>query len=222
MCKIPSCGAKVASRGLCRRHLYLQVRYGDPMAPGQGRVPAKGQTCTVDGCSKPVNARGLCGCHYQRQARFGSLELAPRTWVKDQPCLVAGCVKLQRSKGYCNTHYQRWRDNGDPLVVRIAPAGSGTVDIQGYRVVSAIGHPNAQRTGKIKEHRLVMSQMLGRPLLPTENVHHRNGDRLDNRPENLELWVTAQPCGQRIPDLVGFAKEILARYGTLACDSRFA
>jgi hypothetical protein len=58
-----------------------------------------------------------------------------------------------------------------------------------------------------------MSQMLGRPLLRNEEVHHRNGDRLDNRPENLELWSTSQPKGQRVEEKVAWAKDILSSYG---------
>lgn len=65
---------------------------------------------------------------------------------------------------------------------------------------------------RIGEHRYVIEQQLGRKLTSEETVHHINGIRDDNRLENLELWSSAQPSGQRVEDKVEFAVEILRKY----------
>lgn len=88
--------------------------------------------------------------------------------------------------------------------------------VHGY-VVVYINDRNDDRWQKhIPEHRLIMENIIGRRLFPNENVHHKNGIRDDNRPENLELWVKTQPCGQRAKDLLAFAREILETYGELS------
>ncbi|ETK36117.1 hypothetical protein MPTA5024_10860 [Microbispora sp. ATCC PTA-5024] len=82
----------------------------------------------------------------------------------------------------------------------------------GYAFIKRVGHPEAKSRGWGYEHRIVMSDHLGRPLWPDENVHHINGVRDDNRIENLELWSKSQPCGQRVEDKLAWALEIIERY----------
>jgi hypothetical protein len=98
--------------------------------------------------------------------------------------------------------------------------GGRTRTKAGYVMRLARDHPRApSNSGYVFEHILVMEQMLGRFLLEDENVHHLNGVKDDNRPENLELWVRAQPSGARASDLVEWAKEILRRYGDTTAEN---
>jgi hypothetical protein len=119
-------------------------------------------------------------------------------------CQVDGCLNEYEGNGYCNRHNVAWKKYGDPLKRLIAKFGEGSHK-NGYKIIT-------QKYRWRYEHRLVIERHLQRPLLRSENIHHKNGNKLDNRLENLELWSTHQPSGQRIEDKVKWAKEILKQY----------
>ena len=121
-----------------------------------------------------------------------------------KPCVIENCNTPQNARGWCYTHYNRWRRNGNPLTL----INKGYYISDGYKKVL-----DPRKIGKYTgEHRLIMEQHIGRELLPNENVHHKNGNRLDNRIENLELWNVNQPSGQRPEDKIKYAIEILQQY----------
>lgn len=94
----------------------------------------------------------------------------------------------------------------------IPQRGRGWKMKDGYKQVMDKSHPNAAKSGYIMEHVVIMSKLLGRPLSDDETVHHKNGIRDDNRPENLELWSHSHPYGQRVSDKIAWCIEFLVSY----------
>jgi hypothetical protein len=214
-CKVEDCGDDVYGRKpWCEKHYRRHLRTGDPHGdPARHRAGG----CTVDGCPNDHDARGLCHGHLQRLYRHGDVRSGLALVRRTQPdrCVVMGCTGAPHARNLCQTHYRRLLTNGDvdpERPIRLA-TGDGWIN-HGYRYLSVppeLRHLTNGET-KIAEHRLVVAMHLGRPLEADEVVHHVNGVRLDNRLENLELWSTMQPKGQRIGDKLASALELIRRY----------
>ena len=210
-CEVADCDRHVYARGLCGRHYKQQLRHG-LVQPDHAPT-----ACAVASCDRRAVTRGWCHGHYLRWSRTGDVkEDVPLARPVKDVCSVADCGRGAHSAGMCRSHYERQRKHGDPFAGTPfrTVTGEGSIS-HGYLWIAV---PPDKRhlvpAGRKHEfeHRLVMAEILGRPLRPEESVHHRNGDRLDNRPPNLELWTTAQPKGQRVADKLAFALELLRRY----------
>lgn len=135
----------------------------------------------------------------------------PPSKTRPAICEIENCDRPHSSLGMCDVHYRRAK-KGQPLDAPIRNYGAEVYPAK-YLISNGYVRVHFSRTKYEWEHRLVMEEILGRELLPGENVHHKNGNRSDNSPKNLELWSSGQPAGQRVSDKIRWAKELLALYG---------
>lgn len=173
--------------------------------------------CSLFGCTRTGKmVRQMCVVHYarwkrgDRGSRLTRPVREPRV-PKGETCTVSGCQRPQRSLALCSLHYARAKsDSGIPMdapPIREVGANAWIKTREGY----VARWDNSVRAYRF-QHRLEMEKHLGRELVKGENVHHLNGVRDDNRIENLELWSTSQPSGQRVQDKTAWAVEWLRRY----------
>ena len=169
------------------------------------------QTCNDSFLDYPTGKSNYCSsdCYRKKCSRCGVLfhaKTVRHTYCSDEckrgTAKCQSCEKFfvvsKKSKGiFCSTAC---------FYEKSTPTGSKVLADTGYVLVKVPKNtPGAKKYGTrsgnwMLEHRYVMQQTLGRNLGSKENVHHINGKRDDNRPENLELWKRSQPAGVRVVD----------------------
>lgn len=169
------------------------------------------KTCGVEYITYPSSSSGYCSKEcYRKTCKTCGNNFAP-TIVRQEYCSAK-----------CKTKYANCQNCGTQFVVSKNSVGQfcsttcfyenkcpiGTVrdGSNGYKIIKVPANTKGvfklgfRKNHWMWEHRYVMQQMLGRPLEKNENVHHKNGNRADNRPDNLELWKRAQAIGVRAAD----------------------
>jgi len=113
-----------------------------------------------------------------------------------------GQLSSKNKLKFCSTKcHGLWKRGANNPLYKTGESINGN----GYVVLSMNGK-------RIKRSRYIMGEYLNRKLLRHEEVHHKNGDKADDSLDNLELWSTSHPSGQRVEDKINWAISFLKLY----------
>ncbi len=221
-CSVEGCNKPRDRKGWCSMHYTRMHNHGE-LGPAEAFQPEK-VALTCEHCSKDFEM--TAGRYRVAVKFFGGRKYCTRTCWKEalaiealeRPAPTFECAQCKK------------------VVARKRTPKTGQYNLQpkfcGRECASLAGKHNAglplhvkQRDGYIlvcqggrrakyvPQHRIVMERAIDRPLRKEETVHHKNGQRDDNRIENLELWNSRHGKGQRVSDKIEFCAGFLREYG---------
>lgn len=149
--------------------------------------------CIVRGCHKLAKkyGKGYCGMHATRLYRTGDPLGLKRPKYAGVKCSVDSCDSQAQSNHMCEKHAQRMRRYGD--VNYITPEKERVKRLREAQPTLRKLKPSTypKLYGR-HEHRVVMESIIGRRLERLEIVHHIDGNKHNNYPDNLQLMSQSE------------------------------
>jgi hypothetical protein len=143
-------------------------------------------------CDKRMVAKGLCGMHYQRVKHHADpLHVRAESKYLNVNCRVEGCTSLADDNDMCGKHAQRFRRYGDVNYVTPKEVAVERMRLSQIAARSTSAKSYKKYYGK-HEHRIIAEKKLGRKLIKGEIVHHVDGNKHNNSPDNLEIMTQAE------------------------------
>lgn len=129
----------------------------------------------------------------KQKSKSGKIIMTWQNWDFVSKCITCGAdnVSFHKVSRYCTKRC--YRIEGQPFRLgkkfpnERGAYGNKRIASNGYVEVYLPGHPIADNRGRVLEHRLIIYDEIKRPLTFNDVVHHINGNRADNRRENLVL-----------------------------------